>query len=280
MAGQTENYHIYYPTDYDEIADVPENDRQQALSIEAALALIDLRNIVGDPTQLETTIKTSVVEAINELKGETDDIGDLTQLETTIKNNLVNAINELKTNTYNKTQTDTLLNGKQNTLTAGTNITIENDVISATGGEGSGGESLPVGTEVDYYGSVAQIPDGWEVSDDIVYNNSTGTNGNITFSESISGASEIEIIYCRRRASTGTSVFKTTGKLPYSSGMEIALDINYYSNDTNQQSIAKIVVVTASGLTVTGENTMQESGGQVVTSATTNIYITKVTVYR
>ena len=134
MAGQTENYHIYYPTDYDEIADVPENDRQQALSIEAALALIDLRNIVGDLTQLETTIKTSIVEAINELKGETDDIGDitqlqttiktsvveainelkgktddigdLTQLETTIKNNLVNAINELKTNTYTKQEVD------------------------------------------------------------------------------------------------------------------------------------------------------------------------------
>ena len=134
MAGQTENYHIYYPTDYDEIADVPENDRQQALSIEAALALIDLRNIVGDPTQLETTIKTSVVEAINELKGETDDIGDLTQLETTIKNNLVNAINELKTNTYNKTQTDTLLNGKQNTLESGTNIkTINNQSILGSG---------------------------------------------------------------------------------------------------------------------------------------------------
>ena len=106
MAGQTENYHIYYPTDYDEIADVPENDKQQALSIEEALALIDLRNIVGDLTQLETTIKTSIVEAINELKGKTDDIGDLTQLETTIKNNLVNAINELKTNTYTKQEVD------------------------------------------------------------------------------------------------------------------------------------------------------------------------------
>ena len=145
MAGQTENYHIYYPTDYDEIADVPENDRQQALSIEAALALIDLRNIVGDPTQLETTIKTSVVEAINELKGETDDIGDLTQLETTIKNNLVNAINELKTNTYNKTQTDTLLNGKQNTLESGTNIkTINNQSILGSGNitiQGGGGTS-------------------------------------------------------------------------------------------------------------------------------------------
>ena len=241
MAGQTENYHIYYPTDYDEIADVPENDRQQALSIEAALALIDLRNIVGDLTQLETTIKTSIVEAINELKGETDDIGDitqlqttiktsvveainelkgktddigdLTQLETTIKNNLVNAINELKTNTYTKqevdgkvssvykykgtvasysnlpstdltvgdvynvestgdnyawtgtvwdklggdidlseyytkTQTDNLLNEKQDTLESGTNIkTINNQSIlgrgniNIQGGEGGGGTS-------------------------------------------------------------------------------------------------------------------------------------------
>ena len=34
---------------------------------------------------------------------------------------------------YNKTQTDNLLAGKQHTLTAGANITIENNVISATG---------------------------------------------------------------------------------------------------------------------------------------------------
>lgn len=36
-------------------------------------------------------------------------------------------------NYYNKTQTDNLLAGKQHTLTAGANITIENNVISATG---------------------------------------------------------------------------------------------------------------------------------------------------
>lgn len=40
----------------------------------------------------------------------------------------------------NFTRINTTLNGKQNTLTAGTNITITNDVISATGG----GASLPV----------------------------------------------------------------------------------------------------------------------------------------
>ena len=38
---------------------------------------------------------------------------------------------------YTKSQQDNLLSGKQNTLTAGTGITIQNDVISATGGGGS-----------------------------------------------------------------------------------------------------------------------------------------------
>lgn len=52
MAGQTENYHIYYPTDYNEIADVPENDKQQALSIEAAL------NGKQDTLESGTNIKT------------------------------------------------------------------------------------------------------------------------------------------------------------------------------------------------------------------------------
>ena len=143
--------------------------------------------------------------------------------------------------------------GKQDNLTAGTNITIDqNNVISATG--------------------IDEIV--------VLYNDTTGTNGNITFSSSITSANNIEIIYCRRRVSTGTSVFKSTGKLPYSSGMEIALDINFYSQDTNQQSIAKIVTASSSGLTVNGENTMQQSGGQVVTGATTNIYITKVIIYK
>lgn len=115
----------------------------------------------------------------------------------------------------------------------------------------------------------------------VLYEDTTGTNGNVTFSSSITSANNIEIIYCRRRASTGTSVFKSTGKLPYSNGMEIALDINYYSTDTNQQSIAKIVTASSSGLTVSGENTLQgNEGGQAITSATTNIYITKVIIYK
>ena len=40
-------------------------------------------------------------------------------------------------NFYTKTETDNLLDDKQDVLTAGTGISITNDVISATGGEGS-----------------------------------------------------------------------------------------------------------------------------------------------
>lgn len=39
---------------------------------------------------------------------------------------------------YGKSEVDTLLNNKQNNLTAGAGITITNDVISASGGGGSG----------------------------------------------------------------------------------------------------------------------------------------------
>ena len=62
------------------------------------------------------------------------DIGLLTNLTTTSKTNLVSAVNEVKTEVA----------GKQATLTAGDNITIdENNVISATGGGGSVTIPLP-----------------------------------------------------------------------------------------------------------------------------------------
>ena len=57
-----------------------------------------------------------------------------------------------------------ILAGKQNTLTAGDNITIENNVISSTGG----GDTIPVGSEFDYDGTT--VPEGFEqVSDPTSY---------------------------------------------------------------------------------------------------------------
>ena len=137
--AQTTKYHISYLDEdnqsvYDLTSDIPKYDKQQALSIEAALESIDLTEAVGDLDNLETTVKSSIVAAINELKGDeanvgsldnlettvkssivaaineingkADDIGDLTDLETTIKTSIVAAINELKGNITNLQSTD------------------------------------------------------------------------------------------------------------------------------------------------------------------------------
>lgn len=50
---------------------------------------------IGNLSNLDTTDKTSIVDAINEVKGETNGIGNLSNLNTEAQNNLVSAINEV-----------------------------------------------------------------------------------------------------------------------------------------------------------------------------------------
>lgn len=56
---------------------------------------------VGDLQDLTTTSKTNVVSAINEVNGKASSVGDLTNLTTTDKTSIVNAVNEVnaKSNT-------------------------------------------------------------------------------------------------------------------------------------------------------------------------------------
>lgn len=110
----------------------------------------------------------------------------------------------------------------------------------------------------------------------VLYEDSVGTAGTVNLSENLESGDEIEIIYCRRRAGDGTSVLKSTGKLPYSNNMEIALDINYYSSDTTQQVISKLVSVNGNSISVKGEITSSNSGAPFVS---TTIYILKVIKY-
>lgn len=110
----------------------------------------------------------------------------------------------------------------------------------------------------------------------ILYEDETGTNGNVTFSEQITENSEIEIVYCKRRTD-GTSIFKSTGRIPYVEGMDIALDIIHYTNDSTQLTQTKYVSVNNNGLTIKGENAWNSASG--VTSSNT-IYITKVIKYK
>ena len=50
---------------------------------------------IGTLSNLDTTVKTDLVSAINEVKGETNDIGNLSNLTTTANTDLVSAINEV-----------------------------------------------------------------------------------------------------------------------------------------------------------------------------------------
>jgi hypothetical protein len=65
---------------------------------------------IGDLTTLDTTDKTSVVNAINEVfndvSGDSTKIGDLNNLHTTDKTNIVNAINETDDYAHNIRQVD------------------------------------------------------------------------------------------------------------------------------------------------------------------------------
>lgn len=81
-------------------------------------------NLVWKSNKFDFTISSSI-NATEEVAAQNPDI--LADLQSQIDDLDVDM-----TDYYTKTETNTLLGDKQNTLTAGTNITIENNVISAT----------------------------------------------------------------------------------------------------------------------------------------------------
>lgn len=79
-----------------------------------------MEEVIGHLEDLQTTAKTSLVDAINELQGLTSVIGDLDDLDTTDKTSIVNAINEVL-------QTITTIVGDLNDL----NTTDKTSVVNA-----------------------------------------------------------------------------------------------------------------------------------------------------
>lgn len=76
----------------------------------------------------------------------------------------------------------------------------------------------------------------------------------IAFSSSFASGNYIEIIYGRYRTSTGEVAIKSTGKIPYSDGMILALDEIYVISGVGNSEInSKIVKINSSGLTTEGK---------------------------
>lgn len=99
--------------------------------------------VVWKSNKFDFLVPTSI-NATEEVAASNPDI--LADLQKQIDNIEVGGGADL-TNYYAKSEVDSLLSGKQSTLTAGTNITIVDNVISATGGGGAGFESIETTNE-------------------------------------------------------------------------------------------------------------------------------------
>ena len=125
-----------------------------------------------------STLQSSVASAQDDIgtlqTGLTQEASDRETADQALRvsiNGNSSAINTLRTNTETSiTQLQTDVAGKQDKLTAGTNITIENNVISSSGGGGSSVSVVRVDSESDYQTQKDNITSALAVKD--VFSNS------------------------------------------------------------------------------------------------------------
>lgn len=142
-------------------------------------------------------------------------------------------------------------------------------------GTGGGGESLPVGSEIEFDGSVSNIPAGWEQVEypTVLYNNSTGSTSSITLNDSYTNYKFIEIWgisnnrYCFGKLDTSMSnsisfsAFRTTSSTP----VTLYTTNCSFSNNT---------------VTITGGSIAFSSSDIAGTSSTNEVSIIKVIGYK
>ena len=117
---------------------------------EADLADYATWNVVNTSLGLKQdtlTAGTNITIANNVISAASTDLSNYYN-KTEVDTALAGKVDDSDLNSYyNKTEVDTALAGKQDTLTAGTNITIQNNVISATG---TGGADVVELTQAEY----------------------------------------------------------------------------------------------------------------------------------
>lgn len=146
-------------------------------------------NIITDLyTELSDKAETGCVEAISTKLGTKADASSV--YTKTCTDSLLSA-KANSADVYTKTCTDSLLSAKQDKLTAGSNITIVGNVISATGG-GSGG----VDTTCTAIGEGASVRDGSSVSFGMNASGSGTCAVSIGSDTLSSGSSSVAVGYC------------------------------------------------------------------------------------
>lgn len=176
---------------------------------------------------------------------------------------------------YTKSQTDTLLDGKQGTLTAGTNITISGSTISATDTTYSAGNGLDLtGTEFSIDSTVALKSELGLV---------TLSYGNSTWQDFISAYNANKIVYCRASSNSdpGTGSQTRMAFMAYINNPTTPTEVEFQyvrsvSNKTASQQMDQVFVykLTSSGggtWTVTTRNmTSTIAAGTNMTSSYAN----------
>ena len=148
------------------------------------------------------------------------------------------------------------------------------------GGGGGAGESLPIGSEIEFDGLATDIPTGWEqidgnvFSEYVLYDSDTGTTDTVTLSDSSANYDYIEIFF------TDNNSAYTSVKVPNADGKYASLTCYWVGANSNALYVnSKIVSI--SGTSITVYRYIQASfEGSWSKSAVNNIKIYKVVGYK
>lgn len=184
----------------------------------------------------------------------------------------------------NQTDLQNALDSKQATLVSGSNIkTINNSSVLGSGNiniEGTTTNNSYNNSQDETY-SCDYINNNLELKGTFLYNNSSGTTGNITtFSDSINNYSYFEII--SYVAYAGTNVYVTTGKLPVATIGRIHINSIFIGGTGAYNSglsiTSKRVAISGTSLSVVSDR--QYNSGPNSQSDGNYTYITQVIGYK
>lgn len=253
-----------------EITSRQEADTNLQNQIDAISASSDVKDIVGTRQELERYDTTTLGDndIIKVLQDETQD-GATTYYRWDTDTHTFSLIGE-EGPYYTKAQADTLLSGKQDTLTAGENISIVNNVISSTAGTYSAGTGLELnGTEFSIDDTVAlktEIP--------------TVNNGALTIQKNGTDVASFT-------ANSGTNVTANitvptdTAQLSNGAGFQTASDVSALISG-KQDALTAGSNIQINGTTISATDTTYSAGNGLnltgtVFSADTDILQTKLT---
>jgi hypothetical protein len=246
-----------YLTDYNQ--DMSKIDA----GIYGAKSIADVNSTkIGDLNTLDTTDKSDLVSAINEVNSNEEslsgtvsghtvsigdlqgDVGNLVDLDTTDKSDLVSAINEV--NGKADDNSSNIGNLTNLSTTAKNNLVLAiNEVLTNLN------NTKPV----------------------VLYDNASGNNGSITLSETSANFNYIEIYY------RSTDNIYSCTKVYQPNNKEVDLSVNFYSLALYGKCEAVKIQGTAINRDKYGSWSIQQNGSASV-ATTADIYITRVVGYR